>query len=180
LLQAVHGFGIDRLPLVLEDLDRALRPLWLSPNEQYQDLFEVQDLTRILTAFHFYGRVVSQDPASPSPILDCSRDFAKIILGHILQLLDQRPDFERTDRPPPAIWDQILAFFKRGPPDFSRYFYLYGLLDCATQVARTVPLASVGRNFTSRMRLIIQSSKEPSYRWKAVSPALHPSQLLWI
>jgi hypothetical protein len=165
----------------LEDLDRVLRPLWLSPNQQYQDLFEVQELTRILTAFDFYGRVVSQsakndqDPASnSSPILDCSRNLAKSALGHILKLLDQNQDFERTASPPPAIWEQILAFLRRGPPDFNRYFYLYGLLDCATQIARIIPLESVEKDLTSRMKLIIQSSKEPTFRWKAVGLALHP------
>jgi hypothetical protein len=165
----------------LEDVDHALQPLCLIPNPQYQDLFEVQDLTRILTAFHFYCLVVSQStehgqgPASnSSPILDCSRNLANSTLGHILKLLDQNQDLEKTASPPPPIWEQMLAFFNRGPPDFNRYFYLYGLLDCATQIARIIPLESVEKHLTSRMQLIIQSSKEPTYRWKAVGHTLRP------
>jgi hypothetical protein len=165
------------LQCCFEDLDRVLRPLWLNPDERHQDLFEVQELTRVLGASHLYGlkaqsEYAQETASNPSPILDYSRTLVRTTLDHVLMLLDQHPNFETKVTPPSPYWEHFLAFIKHGPPRFNTYFYLYGLFDCASQLARVVPLDVVGENLVSKMRLIIQNSKEPSYRWKAVSLTL--------
>lgn len=49
------------------------------------------------------------------------------------------------------------------------YFYLYGLLDCATQLGRILPYDRVKDEFKNKMMAIIRRSEEESYQWKAVS-----------
>jgi hypothetical protein len=49
------------------------------------------------------------------------------------------------------------------------YFYLYGLLDCATELGRIFPCDRITDEFNSKMMTIICRSEEESYRWKAVS-----------
>ena len=95
------------------------------------------------------------------------------ILERILSLLNKE-NLEESVTHPATAWNSLLAFFDRGPPCFSEYYYVYGLLDCATQLARILESGMVPLPFEQKMWKLIQSSRGPSLRWKAVcnpSPA---------
>ena len=100
---------------------------------------------------------------------DSSQGIAKWILKRILSRLRAYEHFEKNISHPVGAWELVRAFVGRGPPDFSDYYYIYGLLDCASQLARILNNDLVPPEFKERMKRIILKSRDPSFRWKAVS-----------
>jgi len=89
------------------------------------------------------------------------------ILKRLLSLLNTQIIEENISQPS-NTWKNFLAFVNRGPPCFNDYYYLYGLLDCATQLGRILYETAVPHEFEERMREIVKKSKDASLRWKAV------------
>ena len=160
----------------MRQIDNALKPLWRRPNEEYQALFTLQELTRKTVALHLVaevkklsGGIDESGKAIASEVLSSSLDLAAAILDKILAELQKHDLFETTIRRRSPIWEYPRIICDRGPPAMDTYFYLYGLLDCATQLGRILPYDRVKGEFKSKMMTIIHRSEEESYRWKAVS-----------
>jgi hypothetical protein len=128
-------------------------------------------MTRITLAFDLYTKVVKSAPSDADRkrcyVLDSPQSLATWILERILSLLNDE-QIEGNVCHPDIAWQHFLAFFNRGPPCFGDYYYLYGLLDCATQLGRILEKDMVPWLFVERMQKIIRKSKDPSLRWKAV------------
>jgi hypothetical protein len=128
-------------------------------------------MTRITLAFDLYTKVskgaLSDADRKRFYVLDSPQSLATWILERILSLLNDDQIEGNVYRPDRAR-QHILAFFSHGPPCFGDYYYLYGLLDCATQLGRILEKDMVSSFFVERMRKIIRKSKDPSLRWKAV------------
>jgi hypothetical protein len=113
--------------------------------------------------------VVSNDQRRSSD-LDFPPTFATLtvwILERLLLLLKTQTIEENISQPS-NTWKNFLTFVNRGPPCFNDYYYLYGLLDCATQLGRILDETTVPLEFEERMREIVKKSKDASLRWKAV------------
>ena len=134
-------------------------------------VFVLQELTRITLASDLYTKIVKSSSSTAgrrrSDALDPPQALATEILERILCLLNDDYINENVYQPT-TTWERFLAFFNRGPPCLGKYYYLYGLLDCATQLGRILENSMVPRSFAERMREIVQRSRDPSLRWKAV------------
>ena len=170
--------GIGNLQSTVVSVDGALRPLWRRPGDFAKSLFNLQELTHLTIALNVGAKVsVSSsehnlqevEQATPEDILRHSRDLARSILGKVLLTLDELGNFELDVFPWSSYMEYFRAFLSHGPRRMDTYFYICGLLDCATQLTRILPLKDIPPNFTSRMRQVIGQSREPSFRWKAVS-----------
>ena len=162
--------GSGSLQLIIQTLNDSFRPLCQVPKKRSDTIFVLQEITRITLAFDLYTKVVKSAPSADQPqhnALGSPRTLVKWILERILLLLSDEQIEENASHPATA-WNHFLAFFNRGPPCFSDYYYLYGLLDCATQLGRILEKAMLPSSFEEKMREIIQKSKDPSLRWKAV------------
>jgi hypothetical protein len=89
-----------------------------------------------------------------------------------------KPEMEREVSSPANLVKDFCAVAGRNAPSFNRYHFLYGLLDCSTQLARMLlpglvpePYAEQLDRFQQRMVRIIENSAERSLRWKAVRVA---------
>jgi hypothetical protein len=137
----------------------------------------LQELTRKTVALHLVAKVKEMSEridengkAIASAALRSSLDLAAVILDQILVELEKYDHFETTTRPRSSCWEYFRAILcDRGPPAMDTYFYLYGLLDCATQLSRILSYDRIKDEFKSKMMTIIRKSEEESYRWKAVS-----------
>jgi hypothetical protein len=114
-------------------------------------------------------RIDENGKAIASAALESSMDLAVAILDQILVELRRHNHFETTIRRRSSFGEYFHAIGNRGPPEMDIYFYLYGLLDCATQLGRILPCDRINDEFKSKMMTIIRRSNEESYRWKAVS-----------
>lgn len=174
-----QGFGImGDLGSTLKDLDSNLSGLVQCSNSSNQDLFKLQGLTRIARALHLYSQICIQSAESREGVanphreaLECSKQIALLTLRHILKILNStiNEGFETSVRPPLDLHEQISALFNRGPVKLDRFQYLYGLLDCASQLGCIVGIEEYPNGFAARMRSIIARSGEASFRLKAVS-----------
>ena len=96
------------------------------------------------------------------------------LLEHILMVLN-KPEMEKEVSSPAYLVKDFCVAAGRNAPSFKGYHFLYGLLDCSTQLARMLLPGMVPElyaeqldRFQQRMARIIENSKERSLRWKAV------------
>jgi hypothetical protein len=136
----------------------------------------LQELTRKTVALHLVAkvkkmsdRIDEKGKVIASAALSTSLDLAAAILDQILAELKGHDQFETTIRRRSSLWDYFHVICDRGPPAMDTYFYLYGLLDCATQLSRILSYDQIKDEFKVKMMTIIRQSGEESYRWKAVS-----------
>ena len=155
------------MPSTLDRLRQVLRPLWRTPNELFQALCTLHELTRITVAFQFYANVVALSDEAAH--LGMIQELATIILAKILSILDDNPGFEDGVRPRTRYQEYFVSFFNTGPSNLDRFLYFYGLLDCVSQLSKILNLDGFAPRLSKRMKRIVASSQEPSYRWKAVS-----------
>ncbi|KAI9861443.1 MAG: hypothetical protein M1813_005340 [Trichoglossum hirsutum] len=160
------GWGPGSLQSLIEALDRAFRPLCESPDRRFEALFGLQELTRVTLALYLYQDVVGSSTTEPG-------DLARWILERILSIVKDDP-FEKAVSP---MWEYLSALANIGPPSIDRYFYLYGLLDCATQLGKVVDSDRVPQPLILRMEEIIENSTEDSFRWKALEFLLSDSKV---
>jgi hypothetical protein len=166
-----QGSVAGSIPGTVRQLDSVLQPLWRRPNEEYQALFTLQELTRKTMALHLVAKVTTMSErigengnVIASEALESSLDLAAAILDQILVELTRHDDFEATIRRPSSFSEHFLAICDRGPPAMDPYFYLYGLLDCAAQLGRILSYDRIKDEFKNKMMTIIRRSEEESYR----------------
>jgi hypothetical protein len=162
---------------ILEDLDHALQPLWITSDKRYEALFTLQALTRLATSSYLVAQVKTSctdldDTARSHAFkpLDRSHQVVELVLRKILTELKRDEVFERKVKYKSPHRDFLLAMINRGPPNMDFFFYYYGILDCGTQLARIIPNEKIASELRLRMERIICHSREDSYCWKAVSP----------
>ncbi len=155
-------------------LDDTFRPLFERQDERYEALFGLQELTRVTLAAYLYNKVVASPAADNQDEEDRPGYLAEWIMQRILKILSEYDQFETNVSCPSTKWEYLIAFLNRGPPSFDKYFYLYGLLDCATQLGRVVDHDRTPQPLRERMERIVRDSKDDSFRWKAVSISAIP------
>ncbi|MCJ1436360.1 hypothetical protein MMC27_005739 [Xylographa pallens] len=164
---AAMGNGPPNVQSTLQTLERAFRPLWISPNELFQALCTLQELTRITMALHAYGEAMtSVDPVAYDKVQQCCDTMAAVIIGKILSIINSPQGFQNDIGPRAVHLDYFVAFFNRGPNDLGRYFYQYGLLDCVSQLSGVLSSNSLSADLVDTMCKIMATSLEASYRWK--------------
>ncbi|KAI9751514.1 MAG: hypothetical protein M1815_001085 [Lichina confinis] len=163
------GVGAIDLHAIVKVVDESLKPLWEAPDERYKNVFVVLLLTRVALALQLYADVhLDREPAETSVARRSAQDVAARALDEILSLLPASDALARIS-PPGDLWGDFLAFLNRGPRDFDEYFYVYGLLDCATQLARIVQQSRIPAELQSRMRrVVVENRANLGFRWKAI------------
>ncbi|MCJ1473207.1 hypothetical protein MMC13_001858, partial [Lambiella insularis] len=149
----------------LHKLQEALRPLWIPQNDLLQDLCSLQELTRIAAAHAFHHQVTAQSDESKS--MNGAHTLAILVLEKIQSIFSQNRDWVITVQRQSRYHDFVQLLFNRGPSGLGRYFYYYGLLDCASQLSSILP-GALSMQFRQEMNVIIMTSHEPSFRWKAL------------
>ena len=158
------------MPSTFDRLRLVLSPLWRTSNELFQALCTLHEVTRITVALQFYANVVAlSDESAYLTIIQCSQELATIILAKILTIFDDHPRFEDGVRPRTKYQEYFVSFFNTGPSNLDPFLYFYGLLDCVSQLSKILSLDRFCPTLSKRMKRIVASSQEPSYRWKAVS-----------
>lgn len=156
---------------IIQVLNDSFRPLCRVPAERYNDFFVLQEMTRIAVAFKVRSNVLESVEITNSELISTNLGLlsrlATSIMERLLLLLNNDLIEERVSQPTNA-WMNFLAFANHGPPCFNDYYYLYGLLDCATQLGRIVDKNDVSLQFEERVRKIAKNCIDSSIRWKAV------------
>lgn len=135
-------------------------------------LFDLQTRTRIILASDRFTKVITRTADTSQDECDTpnsSQGEAVSVLKRILSILYTYGPFEEDISYPARALEVLRAVTRRGPPGFSHYHYIYGLLDCATQLGRILDGGHVPQEFEERMKQVILRSRNPSFRWKAVS-----------
>lgn len=169
----LKGGGLPNFTTAIESLDEIFRSVGTSTANQFESLFGLQELSRIALSLNHFAIVLkasNQAPNSANILFQRSHQLASAVLRRVYDILNSEPYYQFETRGPsrPYLKALLLAHVNRGPPRLDKYFFLYGLLDCAAQVARILPPLMMEPDFGERMMQIIRLSSEPSYRWKAV------------
>jgi hypothetical protein len=137
-------------------------------------------MTRKTMALHLVAEVMTMSnrigekgKSIASAALTSSLNLAAAVLDQISVELKRHNQFETTICRRSSFWEYFRVICDRGPPAMDSYFYLYGLLDCMTQLGRILPYDNIKDEFKSKIMTIIRRSEEESYRWKAVSCRVH-------
>jgi len=170
----IQGLGSGSLRDLITALDRSFQSLYQAPQERYKIVFVFQELTRFILALDLHTKIC--DPALGDKMTSAPK-LAAWVLEKILESLDKETHEEKVSQPNDA-WTIFLAFWGKTPPRFNDYYYLYGLLDCATQLGRIIDHGMLPAGFEERMQKIIRDSIDPTLRWKAVSTSTNPPLFL--
>jgi hypothetical protein len=113
----------------VRQIDSALKPLWRSPNEEYQALFRLQELTRKTVALNLVAkvkemsdRIDEKGKAIASAALSSSLDLAAAILDQILVELKRHRHFETTIRRRSSFWEYFRIICDRGHQQWTPIF----------------------------------------------------------
>ena len=152
----------------IRSLENAFKPFWISPNELFQDLSTLQELTRITTALHAYGEsTANADKMAHSNIKKCTDKLATAIIKKVLSIFNGHQGFQSDAGPNHVYLDYFTAFINKGPNDMGRYFYQYGLLDCISELSGILSNEKFPEDLSDTLLKIIAKSREASYRWKS-------------
>ena len=101
-------------------------------------------------------------------------NIASIILPALVEKVELLVDAEtRTSLPTlRGNWPRLRTLLDLPPPTLNRGYYLYGLLDCAAQLATMADLSVHRQTFLEKIKALIFTSEVREYRWKAVSYCL--------
>ncbi|KAI9805098.1 MAG: hypothetical protein M1825_000932 [Sarcosagium campestre] len=169
------GGGLGSLQSSLSNLDSSLRPLWQDPNSDYQVLWNMQEVTRTVVALRLYAAIrdsaadtlLQADPVR-SEMASSWSALATSVLEQLSLIISDQGSFEEDLSPPHSFWQHILNTIQRGPAAFTKYFFVYGLLDCVAQICRFVKLEQIPESFRNRLIAVMNKSKDDAYRWKAL------------
>lgn len=73
--------------------------------------------------------------------------------------------------------DRFLAFLRQAPPQISKSFFIYGILDAATQVTRCL---CPSQTLQKELEKFIFQSNVTEYRYKAVRHSKSPTSVAYI
>ena len=66
-------------------------------------------------------------------------------------------------------WLILRSLLDLGPPALDRGYYLFGLLDCAVQLAGLIDLLKYRGSLVEKMTELVMTCNIAEYRWQAVS-----------
>jgi hypothetical protein len=164
--------GSAGLPNAIRGLDESFQQLGARPDKHAKDLFALQGLTRRTIALGLHTEVIEGRKGAVDSKLP--QRLSLWILELILMVLN-KTEMEKDVSSPAYLVKDFCAAAGRNAPSFNKYHFLYGLLDCSTQLARLLlpgmvpePYAEQLDRFQQRMAQIIENSEDRSLRWKAV------------
>lgn len=76
-------------------------------------------------------------------------------------------------------WNWPLARLRLGPPSMNKWYFFYGLLDCAAQVARHLEPEQMSPELLENLRQLMAESEFEEFRWKVreIFPAVEGPRL---
>ena len=92
-----------------------------------------------------------------------------VVVPALLEKVESLIDAERSD--PPRLggqWLKLRSLLDLGPPTLDRGYYLFGLLDCAAQLAALIYLSRYRPTLLEMMTDLISTSNIAEYRWLSV------------
>ncbi|KAH0565496.1 hypothetical protein GP486_001105 [Trichoglossum hirsutum] len=153
--------GVEQVCQGIEGLSR----FWRDPQPRHQVLLGLQDLTRAAVAINFKAKYTKDDR-----LWAFSIKMAKRTLRELLNTLGNASGLEAT--PPLSVaqgyWEKLLAILNRGSPGLNKYFYFFGLLDCAAQLGRILDSDDLPSEMKLGMKKLFLESNVPQLRWKAI------------
>lgn len=63
-------------------------------------------------------------------------------------------------------WNWPLARLRLGPPMMNKWYFFYGLLDCAVQVSRHVEPENISSDFVRNLKQLMAETEFEEFRWK--------------
>jgi hypothetical protein len=172
--------GSASVPDAIRNLDESLQKLGRRPAKNAVELFALQGLTRRTIALGLHTRVIEeQGGAAVAMDSKLPQRLSLWILEHILMVLN-KTEMERKASSPTHLVKGFLAAACRNAPSFNEYHFLYGLLDCSTQLARILLPGMVPESYLQQLdrfqqkmvRIIENNNVDCSLRWKAVGITL--------
>lgn len=160
-------------------MDGCLKSIVLNPDKKYRELFLIQDMVALSAALWQSQQIRVGSLKSDRARTEINsteialKQCMSAILSRISLALGEWGDFEKKIKPPRKYWMDFIAATVHGPPKLDRYYYIYGLIDCATQICRMTGASVMAcfANFSQRMKRVVVHGTEPTFRWKAVSSA---------
>ena len=118
------------------------------------------------------------DIKSTEDLNHATREIGRVVMKKVVSTLREKNEGSGV-KPPRHPLEHILISMSRGPPGFSEYHFVYGLLDLAAQVSNAeytnpCPLPAEVQTILANIAL---KREEPSFRWKAVGPTSKISML---
>lgn len=84
----------------------------------------------------------------------------KLVL-EILHVSIQKIPSKKSD-----AWNWPFARLRRGPPLLNKWYFFYGLLDCAAQLARQLGPGQLPAAFLGRLKRLMEETEFEEIRWK--------------
>ena len=153
-----HQYG--QAGTVLQCFDQILR-LWRRPQTTFLTLPILQEQVRVLTTARH--QAVGSTP-SAEPENGRFRD----VWAKLSQLIKTEMDYAPIS--PSGFWNWARVFTARGPPRLDRSYYLYGLLDCAEQMAHFLLPGTLSSALRQGFDALKLQSLGARYRSKVVRP----------
>ena len=144
-----------------------LSSLWRTPQKKYKALWGLQEYTRLASSLHRESAdAINAEQMRRAATTIISALLAKV--GEMLLTVDSLS--------PPRLrnqWPKMRTMVRLGPPDLDQGYYVFGLLDCAAQLATLGNPGMFPVQFVNKVMSLILENNVPEYRWKAVGSTLN-------
>jgi len=87
-------------------------------------------------------------------------DIMKLVLELLHTSIQEIPS-RKSD-----AWNWPFARLRRGPPLLNKWYFFYGLLDCAAQLARQLRPGQLPAAFLGRLERLMEETEFEEFRWK--------------
>ncbi|KAL8704700.1 MAG: hypothetical protein Q9201_002162 [Fulgogasparrea decipioides] len=159
-LQAVFRYADDVIGLLPGRTDR------------YLNLPAIQELTRnaiSVLATADTGNHDVEELENVEMATDVVNLVQELLRIHIRAIPSRRSD----------AWNWPLARFRRGPPLMNKWYFFYGLLDCAAQLARHLLPEQMPADLLGGLERLMNEADFEEFRWKVVEilQAYNPSSI---
>ncbi|KAI4090550.1 MAG: hypothetical protein LQ344_004691 [Seirophora lacunosa] len=125
------------------------------PKGRYLNLPTIQEITRRATT----SIKTSPDVIEPEAISQVTKDVK--LVQELLNTHFQSIPSRKSDP-----WNWPLARLRLGPPMMNKWYFFYGLLDCAVQVSRHVEPENISSDFVRNLKQLMAETEFEEFRWK--------------
>ena len=160
------GHQYNHVLEILEGLGE-LSSLWRTPQNKYKALWGLQEYTRLASSLNRE----SADAINAEQMRTAATTITSALLAKIGEML-----LTEDSLSPPRLrnqWPKTRTTFRLGPPDLDQGYYVFGLLDCAAQLATLGSPGMFPVQFFDKVMSLILENNVPEYRWKAVGSTLN-------
>ncbi|KAL8825689.1 MAG: hypothetical protein Q9170_007696 [Blastenia crenularia] len=126
---------------------------------QHLNLPAVQEITRRATTLLKENSAMVEDDENLEALEAATADVKlvqELLNSNIQEIPSRRKD----------SWNWPLARLRQGPPSMNKWYFFYGLLDCAAQLARRLPSDQISTNLLKTFARIMEESEFEELRWK--------------